>query len=66
MTVSEIAAALTGEGMMTKRTTNGGEHPSPDEIAQLAYRFYEMRGRRDGQDVDDWLAAERDLIRHSR
>jgi hypothetical protein len=66
MTLSEIAAALTGEQMMTKRTGGGGEHPSPHEIARLAYHFYEMRGRRDGQDVDDWLSAERELTRHYR
>lgn len=66
MTLSEIAAALTGEQMMTKRTDGGGEYPSPYEIARLAYHFYEMRERRDGQDVDDWLSAERELTRHYR
>jgi Protein of unknown function (DUF2934) len=66
MTLSEIAAALTGERMMTKRTGGGGDRPSSDEIARLAYHFYEMRGRRDGHDVDDWLAAERELTRHYR
>ena len=66
MTLSEIAAALTGEQMMTKHTGGGPEHPSRYEIARLAYHFYEMRGRRDGQDVDDWLSAERELTRHYR
>jgi hypothetical protein len=66
MTLSEIAAALTGERMMTKHIGGGPEHPSRDEIARLAYHFYEARGRRDGQDVDDWLFAERELMRHYR
>jgi hypothetical protein len=66
MTLSEIAAALTGERMMTKHTGGGPEHPSRDEIARLAYHFYEVRGGRDGQDVDDWLFAERELMRHYR
>jgi hypothetical protein len=66
MTLSGIAAALTGEQMMNKRTGGGAVHPSPDEVARLAYHFYEMRGRRDGQDVDDWLSAERELTRHYR
>jgi hypothetical protein len=35
------------------------ERPSRAEIARLAYRFFEMRGRQDGYDVDDWLSAER-------
>jgi hypothetical protein len=63
MTRSDIAAALTGEGMMTKYTGGRGR-PSPDEIARLAYQFYETRGRQDGNDVDDWLTAERELTHH--
>lgn len=66
MTLSEIAEALTGERMMTKRTGGGRERPSHDEIARLAYHLYEARERRDGQDVDDWLSAERELTRHYR
>jgi Protein of unknown function (DUF2934) len=64
MTLSEIAAALTGERMMTKRTGGGRGHPTREEIARLAYHFYEVRRRRDGQDVDDWLSAERELTSH--
>ena len=65
MTTSDIAAILTGEGMLTKYT-GGPEPPSRDEIARLAYHFYETRERQDGQDVDDWLAAERELTHHYR
>jgi len=61
--LSDIAMALTGGRMMTKYT-GGRERPLRKEIARLAYDFYETRGRRDGQDVDDWLAAERQLTRH--
>ena len=65
MTVSDLIAALTGEGTMTKYT-GGRDFPSQDEIARLAYHFYETRGRQDGQDVDDWLSAERELVHHYR
>jgi hypothetical protein len=65
MTTSDIAAILMGERMLTKYT-GGIESPSRDEIARLAYHFYETRGRRNGQDVDDWLAAEQELTRHYR
>lgn len=65
MTIDDIAMALTGRRMMTK-DTGGRESPSRDEIARLAYQFYETRGRRDGQDVDDWLSAEQALTRHYR
>ena len=65
MTTSDIAAVVTGEGLLTK-DTGGVEAPSRDEIARLAYHFYETRGRREGQELDDWLAAEQELIRHYR
>ena len=65
MTLSDIAAAVTGKGTMTKYT-GGRERPSQDEIARLAYHFYETRGRRDGQGLDDWLAAEQELKHHYR
>jgi hypothetical protein len=65
MTLSEIAARITGEGSMAKYT-GGRTSPTRDEIARLAYHFYERRGRRDGHDVDDWLSAERELAHHYR
>ena len=65
MTLSDVAVILTGERMVTKYT-GGRARPTRDEIARLAYEFYETRGRRDGQDVDDWLAAEQQLTRHYR
>ena len=65
MTFSDIGETLTGEGTMTKYT-GGRDRPSRDEIARLAYHYYETRGRRDGHDVDDWLSAERELTRHYR
>jgi hypothetical protein len=32
-----------------------------DRVAQRAYELYMARGCADGQDVDDWLSAEREL-----
>ncbi len=32
------------------------------EIAQLAYRFWEDRGRTPGDPVQDWLKAEQELL----
>ena len=65
MTISDIAVTLTGERLMTKYT-GGHDRPSRNEIARLAYRFYETRGRRDGHDVDDWVSAEQELTHHYR
>ncbi len=45
----------------------GGEDPNPapqvghDEIARLAYSYWENRGRQDGSPEDDWFRAEREL-----
>ena len=63
MTFPDIAATFTGERTMTKYTGRH-ERPSRDEVAQLAYLFYEARGREDGHDVEDWLSAERELAHH--
>ena len=63
MDIFEMAAVLPVERMIAKYT-GGRDYPTRDEIADLAFHFYEMHGRRDGHDVDDWLAAERELIHH--
>jgi len=39
----------------------GRPRPTYDEIAAAAYQRYLERGATDGQDQDDWLAAEREL-----
>jgi hypothetical protein len=65
MTLTDIAGSLTGERSLAKYT-GGRERPSRDEIARLAYHFYETRGRRHGHDVDDWLSAEQELTHHYR
>jgi Protein of unknown function (DUF2934) len=65
MMISDLATTLTGERLLGKNTGDRTQ-PSRDEIARLAYEFYEARGRRDGRDVDDWLSAEQLLTRHYR
>jgi len=37
-------------------------NPTREEIELRAYQIYVERGRSDGQDVDDWLQAERELL----
>jgi Protein of unknown function (DUF2934) len=42
-------------------------HPTAlisEEVVRVrAYEIYERRGRRDGQDLDDWLSAESQVVR---
>ncbi len=35
--------------------------PEREEIAKLAYSYWEARGRRHGSELEDWLRAEREL-----
>jgi hypothetical protein len=35
--------------------------PTREQIAVRAYEIYENRGRQDGRDIEDWLAAENEL-----
>ena len=39
----------------------GGEPPSHDEIAVLAYSYWEARGCQGGSPDGDWFRAEREL-----
>jgi hypothetical protein len=57
---TEHAIALSDMGKDTGRRL----YPTHDEIAQLAYSLYESRGRQDGHQMDDWLCAEQELVRH--
>ena len=41
--------------------TERGAGYSSDRVAARAYELYLARGGSDGQDFDDWLAAEREL-----
>jgi hypothetical protein len=65
MTFTELTRTIIGETLVGKYTDDF-ERPTSDEIARLAYQFYETRGRRDGQALDDWLSAERELKHHYR
>jgi hypothetical protein len=35
--------------------------PTNEEIAHLAYSYWEARGRKHGAALEDWLRAEREL-----
>ncbi len=58
-----LIAAVTGAGW-TAAATGSRQRPTRDEIARLAYNRYELNGRKDGNDIEDWLLAERELVHH--
>lgn len=57
---AEHAIALSDMGKNTGRRL----YPTHDEIAQLAFSFYESRGRQAGHHLEDWLRAEQELVHH--
>jgi hypothetical protein len=56
----------------TEKSSMGSEprtaesSPTREEIELHAYQIYMERGGADGQDVEDWLQAERELVERSR
>lgn len=45
----------------TPTPVSGESSRDSQSIARAAYQRYEARGREDGHDVEDWLAAEREI-----
>jgi hypothetical protein len=50
-------------GSSDTRSTSMGSEPSEEDIRIRAYSRYLERGGGDGQDLDDWVEAERELRR---
>jgi hypothetical protein len=48
----------------TSHTVSAAKGAAIDQarIAQRAYELYEQRGRQEGQDLEDWLHAEQQLV----
>jgi hypothetical protein len=40
--------------------------PSHEKIRARAYELYQGRGREPGQDEQDWLRAEREILKRER
>lgn len=56
------SATMTPIAMETPRNGNGaGYTPAGDEIARLAYSYWEARGYQGGSPEEDWLRAEQEL-----
>ena len=54
-------AASAPASPQTKAAEPAAVEPSPEEIAKLAYFYWEARGRQDGSAEEDWLRAELEL-----
>lgn len=58
--LSDTSAASAPSGNGNGHDSHGG-NPDPERISMRAYELYQARGGADGQAVEDWLAAEREL-----
>jgi hypothetical protein len=56
----EIAVVL--KGSSDKAAMMSDPAPSQDMIRARAYELYENRGHESGQDEQDWLRAEREIL----
>jgi hypothetical protein len=45
-------------GSARRRGASEADKSRAERIREAAYQFYEARGRLDGHDLEDWLAAE--------
>lgn len=50
------------EHTLAMEEANSREHPSEERIRQRAYEIHRARGGGSGQELDDWLQAERELL----
>jgi hypothetical protein len=67
-TTRYIRRGATGDPPAVEEPVFPGPSPTPtqDEIAARAYELYLGRGEGDGQDLDDWFTAERELTERGR
>lgn len=52
----------------TPKKTQSARSPeqSDERVRRRAYELYELRGKQNGQDLDDWLTAEAELSATAR
>jgi hypothetical protein len=64
MSKSAMSTAIEKPTADNAKTVDRGPLPpeTEDQIRSRAYELYEARDRIDGQDLDDWLQAEAQVI----
>ena len=64
---TEVTSYATPAGEKTGQRAQATREAAPnhDRIARRAYELYDERGRQDGWALEDWLNAERQLVRTS-
>jgi hypothetical protein len=57
---TEVASAETAAAAPTARMPAPADRER--EVRELAYAFFEARGRAEGHELDDWLKAEAQIL----
>lgn len=61
----KLKAAKATVAKVTVEASNVKQWPGHAQIAMLAHRYYEERGRKHGFHEEDWLRAEQELLEAS-
>jgi hypothetical protein len=62
----QTVAAPKGSTGNAATITGTPSSSSPDRTRERAYELYESRGREHGQDEQDWLRAEQEILKRKR
>jgi hypothetical protein len=57
----EMSAPERPRSATGREAIHGNNADYGDRVSQRAYEIYLARGRADGRDFDDWIAAEREI-----
>jgi hypothetical protein len=60
-TMATATALLNKPGSESKRKNSATAAPEPDQVAELAYTLWELRGCPIGSPEEDWFKAEQEL-----
>lgn len=58
---STVGSVRTATTPVITATARSATPPTSEQIAALAYSYWEARGRQGGSPEEDWLRAEREL-----
>jgi hypothetical protein len=59
----KIDSVVASRGLFAKVVMMVVPAPSKDKIRERAFELYEGRGREPGKDEQDWLLAEREVLK---
>lgn len=62
---SDKPAAKTGRKITVRKRPSSSPHPTREDIERRAYELYLERGGAEGNEMEDWLQAERELQRRN-